>query len=152
MKKGVNLGCGKQHKPSNGQMKWVNIDWIEPADIVCDVTKGLPFKDEEIDRIEADNLLEHFDNDEFKFVMNECYRVLKKGGVFWWKSPDANNWPDGAWGDPTHKRYFFPRSFYYFDVNHPTWFHYGKEYGFKGWQVKVTTDKKFFTCELTKPQ
>lgn len=142
--KKLNIGCGNIHK--NG---FVNIDIIEPADLICDVSKGLPFEDNSVEKIEMDNLLEHFDNDQFLFVMNECHRVLIEGGVFWFRVPDALNWADGAFGDPTHKRFFVPRSFNYILVDKPQWINYGKYYGFKGWNGLVKTDGKFFEGQLT---
>jgi SAM-dependent methyltransferase len=142
--KKLNLGCGSKHKQG-----YVNIDIQAPADLVADVTKGLPFKDGEAERAEADNLLEHLDNDEFRFVMNEIWRVLTVDGIFWLKVPDALHWMDGAFGDPTHKRFFVPRSFKYFTEG-TTYDDYGKTYGFKPWKiVTLVTDAKFFTCELT---
>jgi hypothetical protein len=83
--------------------------------------------------------------------MNNMHDALKSGGLFWIKTPDALNWMDGAFGDPTHKRFFVPRSWNYLDITHQTWKEYGSAYGFKGWYVNVFTDKRFFICELTKP-
>jgi len=144
----VNLGCGKLHKKG-----YVNVDMLPPADIICNIGKDtLPYVDGALSLVEADNLLEHFDNDEFMFAMNEIWRVTKSGGVFWFKVPDALNWADGAYGDPTHKRFFVPRSFLYFDQAKPQWKNYGRHYGFKGWKLKsLTTDNRFFTCSLVKP-
>jgi predicted SAM-dependent methyltransferase len=144
----VNLGCGKLHKKG-----YINIDVKPPADVICNIGKErLPYKDGELELVEADNLMEHFDNDEFMFAMNEIFRVLRSGGVFWWKVPDAENWPDAAFGDPTHKRFFFPRSFLYMDRATQQWKHYGRHYGFEGWiKRKLETDNRFFTCELVKP-
>lgn len=143
----INLGCGRKHLQG-----YINVDIVKPADVVCDITKEFPFQSNSISRIEGDNIFEHFDNDEFRFVLNECYRVLKKGGVLWIKSPDALNWFEGAFADPTHKRFFcWPRSFQYLQIGHPHFESYGKSYGFKGWIVEGGTDKKFITCELTKP-
>lgn len=143
--KNLNLGSGKLHKSG-----YINVDIQQPADLILRVGKEVfPYKDGSIDRIEADNLLEHLDNDEFLMAMNECWRVLRKKGTFWFKVPDALRWPDAAFGDPTHKRYFTDRSFYYFTETQ-TYDNYGKEYGFKPWRkILLTTDNKFFTCELT---
>lgn len=140
----LNLGCGSKHKPG-----YINVDYTAPADVIFDISRGLPFSDDTMDRIEADNLMEHFDNYEFMFVMNECWRVLKKDGTFWMKVPDALNWMDGAFGDPTHKRFFVPRSFLYFNKDSDTWRVYGKSYGFKPWlQIKLETNKLFFEGEF----
>lgn len=144
----LNVGCGKLHKRG-----YVNVDMKPPADVLCDIGKDrLPYDDNSVDIVEADNLMEHFDNDEFMHAMNEIFRVIKKGGMFWWKVPDALNWADGAYGDPTHKRFFVPRSFLYFDRSKQQWKSYGQHYGFQGWSLKsLSTDSRFFTCELIKP-
>lgn len=131
----MNLGAGakKFHLPD-----WINVDILSDADRVVDLTAGeWPWEDSGVSEIRADNLLEHFDNDEFLHVMNQAHRVLSPGGRFWFRVPDAERWPDGAWGDPTHKRYFFPRSFYYFDIDRDQWKNYGKYYGFQPWHVEV---------------
>lgn len=143
----LNLGCGDKHLDG-----FVNVDWVEPADLVLDVSKDrLPYEDGTVDRIEADNLLEHMDNDAFMHVLNECHRVMKSGGEMMFIVPDSLHWPDGAFGDPTHKRYFVPRSFYYF-TDTPTYHNYGKSYGFKMWLLAdLKTDNRFFTCILKKP-
>ena len=144
----VNLGCGKLHKKG-----FVNIDVQPPADVICNVgVDRLPYGDGDLDLVEADNLLEHFDNDEFLWAMNEIFRVLESGGSFWFKVPDALSWPDGAYGDPTHKRFFVPRSFLYVNRATQQWKNYGRPYGFAGWALKsLSTDKRFFTCILVKP-
>lgn len=138
----LNLGCGIKHRDG-----YINIDYVEPADLVLNVGKeNLPYEDSSIDKIEADNLFEHLDNDEFLHIMNECHRVLKPNGTLLFIVPDALHWADGAFGDPTHKRFFVPRSFIYFEKGHPTYEVYGKSYGFKGWnKITFNTDNRFFT-------
>jgi SAM-dependent methyltransferase len=146
----LNIGCGALHKQSDEDFKWVNLDWVEPADVVVDVRDGLPYEDDYVDYAEADNLLEHLDNEEFMFVLNDWHRVIKPDGKLWFKVPDALHWMDGAFGDPTHKRFFVPRSFLYFDVDSPTGKNYGQPYGFKPWKIhKLETDNKFFTCIMS---
>jgi hypothetical protein len=144
----LNLGCGKLHKPG-----YINIDMIEPADQLVDLAHDKwPWSDGSIFELEADNLLEHFDNDEFMYFLNEAWRVLRQGGKFWWKVPNALGWPDGAFGDPTHKRYFFPRSFLYLNVEKGQWKDYGSHYGFAPWAIhELTTvqDDKFFECIMS---
>lgn len=147
----LNLGCGRAHKKEDGVYEWVNVDKQKPANLVCDVTKGLPYKDNEIDHVAADNLLEHFNDDEFLFVMNEIWRVLKPKGTFWLRVPDAINWFEGAISDPTHKRFFcWPRSFFYFDSNSVTHENYGSAYGFKPWDIgNGGTDEKFIEVTMS---
>lgn len=139
----INLGCGKLHKQG-----YINADIVEPADVLFDVEMGIPYKDNNFERVEADNVIEHI-GDKFIFVMNEIYRVLEKEGEFWIKVPDAENWFAGAFGDPTHKRFFCLRSFNYFNREHPTYLNYGGE--IKGWKIKeLKTDNKFITATLIK--
>jgi len=144
----LNLGCGKLHKKG-----CVNVDMIPPADQLVNLAHDKwPWADGSIVGLEADNLLEHFDNDEFLFFLNEAHRVLSTEGNFWWKVPNALDWPDGAFGDPTHKRYFFPRSFLYFNFEKGQWKDYGSAYGFRPWVIHGLTtvqDKKFYECIMS---
>lgn len=144
----LNLGSGMKKFHLKG---FCNVDTLDDADVTLDLSSGSwLWDDNTVAEIRADNLLEHFDNDDFLHVMNEAHRVLSPKGTFWFRVPDAEKWPDGAWGDPTHKRYFFPRSFYYFDVLRDQWKNYGKGYGFEPWQVHLnrTHHGKFFEAIL----
>jgi len=143
----LNLGAGPKRRHKEG---YVNVDILPDADAVVDLGKeSWPWVSDSVDRIEADNLAEHFDNDEFLHFMNEAHRVLKPGGKFWVRVPDALNWFEGAFADPTHKRFFcWPRSFDYLNVTRPQWRNYGRFYGFKGWKVSGDTDGKFIVAEL----
>jgi len=141
----VNLGCGKLHKKG-----YLNVDIRPPADLIHNIArKPLPIT---ADLIEADNILEHLTNDQFIRAMNNIYHSVVSGGKFWFKVPDALNWPDGAYGDPTHERFFVPRSFLYFDLAKPQWKNYGSHYGLEGWNLEsLKTDNRFFTCVLIRP-
>jgi len=74
--KKVNFGCGDFKKKG-----FINVDWnkkINP-DVVCDLGKfPYPFKNNDIDFIEADHVLEHLE--EPLRVMKEFHRITKKGG------------------------------------------------------------------------
>ena len=45
MKKHLNVGCGRNQAESTEEIEWVNLDQFEEVapDVVCDMTKGLPF-------------------------------------------------------------------------------------------------------------
>jgi predicted SAM-dependent methyltransferase len=45
-----------------------------------DVAKGLPFKDNSVDYVYTSHMLEHLNQEKANFVLEECYRTLKKGG------------------------------------------------------------------------
>ena len=55
MKKYLNVGCGRNQAESTEQIEWVNLDQFEEVnpDVVCDMTKGLPFEDSEFDHVRA---------------------------------------------------------------------------------------------------
>jgi len=46
-----------------------------------DISKGLPFSNEEVDYIYTSHMLEHLTSEKADFVLKECHRVLKKGGI-----------------------------------------------------------------------
>ena len=84
------------------------------TDIVRDLARGLPFEDSSVDEIYCDNVLEHIGPaEDFIFVLNEFYRVLKPGAVATIIVPDGRS--QAAWQDPTHCRAFVPRSALYWN-------------------------------------
>lgn len=97
----LDLGCGgKKHKYPNS----VCIDRVsaEGVDIVCDLNKGIPQKNNSVDLIYTSHTLEHLED--LIFIMKEIYRVLKKDGQVIIKVPHFSN--GVAYGDPSHKRVF----------------------------------------------
>lgn len=109
----INLGCGRLKKDG-----YINIDKTQyidgrgnkMVDNVVDVEKeALPFADNSIDEILADNVLEHIGN--IEFVLNECHRVLKKEGKMVGIVPLAGTVED--FKDITHKRHFIKETFSY---------------------------------------
>jgi len=134
-KKIVNLGCGML---TNSEIIDVDILPLEGVDLVCDITKGLPEELSEADEVIADYVLcQIADKNEFMFVMNEVWRILKPGGLFKIKVPDSNY--SCAFQDPMDCRYFVPETFDYFDEDNYRWRVFG--YGFKGWEI-VKVDKE----------
>lgn len=123
----LDIGCGKFKREG-----FTGVDSIDFGDnIVYDLEKGLPeeIKSGTIEYIIADNLLEHIGN--LIVLMNDCYRVLKKDGLFEIIVPLFPT--KGAIKDPTHVRFFIEESFDYFDKK----WDYEKqpEYGIKKFTV-----------------
>ncbi len=61
---------------------------VVPGFKMCDVSKGLPFKNNEVDWIYTSHLLEHLTPEKANLVINECRRVLVEGGIIRILVPD----------------------------------------------------------------
>lgn len=81
----LNLGCGSRCHPD-----WINIDIKSGAPGVTahDICHGIPFPDASFDVVYHSNLLEHIRRDDAQFLMHECYRVMKAGGILRVAVPD----------------------------------------------------------------
>jgi GT2 family glycosyltransferase len=105
----LNLGCGLKHLDG-----FVNIDnrsETEP-DLVCDVTCGLPYEDNSVDLVRADDFLEHIPIGKVIPLMNEIWRVLKPDGIFESMTPSTDG--RGAFQDPTHVSFWNRNSWEYY--------------------------------------
>jgi len=103
----LHLGCGEFIKPG-----WINID-ISPlpgVDLVHDLNKTpLPFDDESVQEIIADDLLEHVD---YPALLKDCHRMLKPGGVMHIHVPHFTSSNNAV--DPTHRHQFSVKTFNFF--------------------------------------
>jgi len=110
----LNLGCGTKVFDD-----YINVDRgifilkdgrkIEP-DIICDLEDGLPFDDETVEYIYADNVIEHI-HDAIYF-MQECHRVLKKGGRIRVITPHYRY--HSSYNEPTHVHHFGELTIHHF--------------------------------------
>lgn len=119
----LNLGCGDSRYEG-----FLNLDISDEfsPDIICDLKKGLPFKDDSIDEIRASHVIEHLPDT--IFIMNEIWRVCKNNAIVNIEVPHQASMM--AFADPTHKRVFNEESFKYFCSNSEHyWIH--KSYGIK---------------------
>ena len=80
------------------------------ADIIADLSEKWPFANNTVGLIRAYHILEHLE-DPIHFF-NEAYRVLAPGGFLLIEVPSVDG--PGAFGDPTHKKFFNLLSFEYF--------------------------------------
>lgn len=110
----LDLG-GRINKPEG----YTSVDLFD-ADVLCDVTDGLPFADNSVAVVRAQDFLEHIHrcaprcNHKHCFigVMNEIYRVLMPGGWFLSSSPSVGGY--GYAQDPTHVNPLCLNTFWYF--------------------------------------
>jgi len=77
-KKLLNLGCGQRCHSD-----WINLDLVSssPQITICNLLKGIPYDKNYFDVVYHSHLLEHFSKTEATNFINECYRVLKPGGI-----------------------------------------------------------------------
>jgi predicted SAM-dependent methyltransferase len=99
----VNVGCGNE--PFK---EWINLDADRgtDADLLWDVTEGLPFPDETCAFIYCEHFLEHIPVQEGVRFLSECRRSLQKDGVVRIGMPSAqeivrnyyeNDWASQPW-------------------------------------------------------
>lgn len=104
----LNLGCGTKYLKD-----YINCDILGnvKADMKFDLNKfPYPFKDNSVDEILIDNVLEHLDS--VITVMEEIHRIMKKNGTVEIYLPYAKS--DAAITDPTHIHFFTEKSMNYF--------------------------------------
>jgi len=132
----LNLGNGRRRI-----VGYYNIDIraeMNP-DIVCDVTCGLPFKDNSVDEILANDFLEHIPLGKTVYVIEEIWRVLKPDGIFRHQTPSTDG--RGAFMDPHHISFWNINSWWYYcDDAHRNL--YGIKAKFKGTLKDILTDKE----------
>ena len=140
----VDLGCGLNPSNRFRAAQSYGIDLFEDKEkgvFKCRLGfEKLPFDSNSLDYLTAYDLLEHIprfadlpshSNTPFIFLMNECYRVLKKGGVFLSSTPIYPHL--GAFSDPTHNNIMTADTFtqYFSDEKHIIASHYGIVTNFK---------------------
>jgi predicted SAM-dependent methyltransferase len=87
----LELGSG----PKKGVNGWLTVDIVEGADLHWDLTRRLPFDDNEVSRIYCSHLLEHFGIRELVALLADCRRILRSGGVMSVAVPNARIYLDG---------------------------------------------------------
>lgn len=114
---------GKFRSPKDSVQKWIiaDIEKDRMPDIVLDICDMRVFKDESVDTINALEVFEHVENPEKGLA--ECFRILKKGGVFIVSMPflypihadpnDFQRWTAEKWRQELRKTGFS------IDVLHP---------------------------------
>lgn len=106
----LNVGCGTDYKEG-----WVNIDNnsdnnIKKLDKNWDLRNPLPYKDNSVDFVFNEHLIEHLTLEEGQTVIKDLMRVLKPGGVLRIATPNLAEVVDQYTSlpinkDPTIKRF-----------------------------------------------
>jgi len=86
----LNLACGDFYITNNN---WVNLDWYPHSKYVkqTNLLEKLRFKDETFEVVYTSHFIEHIPRENLDFVLRECFRVLKPGGVIRIVVPDLEN-------------------------------------------------------------
>ncbi len=82
------------------------------TDVLTELGRRLPFRDNCVDEIFLDRALAH--RDDFLGIMEECWRVSKPGTIVHLRLPHASS----SWAisrDPQHSRHYSLETFNYFD-------------------------------------
>ena len=84
----LNVGCGLRFHP-----EWTNIDAASISSYVQvhDCRAGIPFPDHSFDVVFHSHVLEHFSKTEALRFVEECFRVLKPGGIIRVAVPDLES-------------------------------------------------------------
>lgn len=103
----LNIGCGNKRREG-----FVGIDKYPcaAADIVCDITTGIPCGDDTVDEVIMDNVIEHILD--IPAVMREVHRVCKHGAKVTIITPHFSSLT--SWRDPTHIHHLSYFSFDHF--------------------------------------
>jgi len=101
----VGSGIGMQHRnhhPYEHNLKkrcnrYVSVDKKEGADVQCDVTEGLPFKDKEFNWAWSSEMIEHISQDKQKLAVDNILEKTKNA-IFTYPDPEHPSFD----ADPEH--------------------------------------------------
>jgi|LakMenEpi03Aug12_release.lakeMendotaPanAssembly.Ray.scaffolds.fasta_scaffold22915_2 SAM-dependent methyltransferase len=86
----LDLGCGWKTHPHMINLDW---QWHPEIDLCWDVaSKGIPLRDGFLSGIYSEHCLEHHPPQVILFLLAECYRCLRPGGVLRLILPDAQQY------------------------------------------------------------
>ena len=88
--KRIDIGCGMPNQKFKDCFG-IDINLEYKPDLLHNCEEGLPFADKSLEFINSDNSLEHFKNP--YFVLEECYRSLKKWGKMRLVVPNCQYFP-----------------------------------------------------------
>lgn len=100
----LHLGCGGERKAD-----WVNIDLLgDPVDVAWNLANSLPFDSGSVVAIFHEHLLEHLPLQAGDLFMQECFRVLRPGGILRVGVPDAGRLIRSYAGDRSYLENLHP--------------------------------------------
>lgn len=132
----LHLGCG--NRPIKDAVNHDLYKHGEHVDVAHDLESlPWPWADESFDRIVAIDVFEHLSL-EVQQWLDECWRLLTPGGLLELRVPYYGH--ENAFTDPTHKRFFAPKTFDYWDKSKAMHIDFGCYYfarSNKWWRVQL---------------
>jgi len=122
----LELGAGAQPDPRAAvhHDRIVHSDWI---DLAHDLTEfPWPWGDGSLDGIIAVDVFEHLRHLDVPEWLDECWRILKPGGILLMRLPAWDN--PVSYRDPTHYRVFHQQTFSYWDPDSELYELFGRYY------------------------
>lgn len=84
--KKLHIGCSGNHLPG-----WLNTDlWPQRDQIYLDATRHFPLPTESFDYVYSEHMIEHIPWQSALFMLRECCRILKPGGVIRIATPNIH--------------------------------------------------------------
>ena len=111
----------------------VELTPLPGVSVVCDITHGLPFKNESVDELICVHVLEHIED--MKGIMKELHRVLKSGGLLRIWVPHC--FSAVAFGDSTHVRFFTFETLTQFSSGNQASYYYDFHFDFISSQIQI---------------
>lgn len=107
----VDLGCGNGKKT-----EYLGIDAarLPGVDLVCDLSQGIPLKDNSVDAVYTRHFLEHISNP--LLMIEEIHRILRKDCI---AEVIVPHWSWYGAHTFMHKCFFHSRDFYFLDPDDP---------------------------------
>ncbi len=125
----IEIGGGTLVQPG-----WTNLDFRNGVGEWKRYAQEVPWPAENgsVEAIRASHVMEHIPAGQPRIdVMNEAHHVLRSGGVFEIRVPNALSGTWHAFADPTHVSFWCLESFHYFDGT----FAANADYGIRPWQT-----------------
>lgn len=125
----LDLGCGNTKLAGS---VGIDINKNSKADIIFNLERGIPFPSNQFDFVYSNHFFEHIDPKRLVFLLEEIWRVTKKGGSIEIHVPHFSG--VGAYSNPTHMRMgFSTQTFSYFKSKNE----YSKQISFQLTSVKL---------------
>lgn len=107
----IDIGCGAMKKEDHYGFDRRAVSGV---DVVCDIVKGLPLRENSVDAVFSSHAFEHAGDTVYLF--EELYRVCTPGATVRFIVPYYMS--SDAFRDPTHKSFYSEETLFYFTDGH----------------------------------